>query len=203
MLLTGFAPGVKPPAREPGTVKKIPAGSKILLQVHYSKTAGEVEKDRSMIGLVFAKEPPLRESVTSLIANHYFRIPAGAETHRVTACWTAPQDIHLISAAPHMHRRGKAMEIKVFYPDGRSEVLLNVPRYDFSWQTIYKFKRSIAIPKGTRFMVTGYLDNSGRNKNNPDPTQAVRFGEPTYDEMMTGFIEYTVDGKSLKPAAAP
>jgi mono/diheme cytochrome c family protein len=202
MLLTGFAPGVKPPAREPGTVKKIPAGSKILLQVHYSKTAGEVEKDRSMIGLVFAKEPPQRESVTSQIANHYFRIPAGAENHRVTACWTAPQDIHLISAAPHMHRRGKAMEIKVFYPDGRSEVLLNVPRYDFSWQTIYKFKRSIAIPKGTRFMVTGYLDNSGRNKNNPDPTQAVRFGEPTYDEMMTGIIEYTVDSQSLKSAAA-
>src|SRR5262249_40388921 len=201
MLLTGFAPGVKPAPREPGTVKKIPAGSKILLQVHYSKTAGQVEKDRSMIGLVFAKEPPRRESVTYPIVNRYFRIPPGAENHPVTACWTAPQDIHLISAAPHMHVRGKAMEYKVFYPDGRSEVLLNVPRYDFSWQTIYKFQQPMAIPKGTRFMVTGYFDNSGRNKNNPDPARAVRFGEPTYDEMMTGFIEYTVDSQSIKPSA--
>src|SRR5262249_17772223 len=129
--------------------------------------------------------------------NRYFRISGGAENHRVTACWTAPQDIHLISATPHMHKRGKAMEIKVFYPDGRSEVLLNVPRYDFSWQTIYKFKQSIAIPKRARFMWTVYLDNSVKNKTNPEPTLAVRFGEPTYDEMMTGFIEYTVDKQSL------
>jgi len=202
MLLCGFAPGVKPAIREPGAVKKIPAGSKIILQVHYSKTAGQVEKDRSMIGLIFAKQPPRKESFTHLIANRYFRIPPGAENHRVTACWTASQDIHLISAAPHMHKRGKAMEIKIFNPDGRSEVLLNVPRYDFSWQTVYKFEHSIAIPKGTRFMVTGYLDNSMKNKNNPDPALAVRFGEPTYDEMMIGIIEYTVDGQSLKPADA-
>ncbi len=202
MLLCGFAPGREPTNWEPGTVKKIPAGSKILLQVHYSKTAGQVEKDRSMIGLVFAKQPPRKELFTYPIQNRYFRIPPGAENHRVTACWTAPQDIQLIGAGPHMHKRGKAMEIKVFYPDGRSEVLLNVPRYDFSWQTFYNFKQSIAIPKGARFMVTGYLDNSVKNKNNPDPAQAVRFGEPTYDEMMIGSIAYTVDSQSLKPADA-
>jgi hypothetical protein len=95
------------------------------------------------------------------------------------------------------------MEIKVFYPDGRSEVLLNVPRYDFSWQTSYNFKQPMAIPKGTRFMVTGYFDNSAKNKNNPDPAQAVRFGDPTYDEMMIGWIEYSVNIQSLKTAAAP
>src|SRR5262245_11902106 len=120
MLLCGFAPDVKPETWEPGTVKKVPAGSKILLQIHYSKTAGQVEKDRSMIGLVFAKQPPRKELVTYPIANRYFRIPAGAENHRVTACWTAPQDIHLTSATPHMHKRGKAIEIKVFYPDRKS-----------------------------------------------------------------------------------
>jgi hypothetical protein len=102
-----------------------------------------------------------------------------------------------------MHKRGKAMEIKVFYPDGRSKVLLNVPNYSFSWQTRYNFKQPVAIPKGTRFMVTGYLDNSAKNRNNPDPTRAVRFGEPTYDEMMVSIIEYTVDSQSLKPSAAP
>ncbi|HEY7183622.1 MAG TPA: thiol-disulfide isomerase [Blastocatellia bacterium] len=202
MLLTGFAPGLKPAIWEPGAVKKIPAGSKITLQVHYSKTAGRVEKDRSMIGLIFAKQPSRKELFTYPIQNRYFMIPAGAENHRVTACWTAPHDIHLIGAAPHMRKRGKAMEYKVFYPDGRSEVLLNVPRYDFSLQTFYYFKQSIAIPKGARFMVTGYFDNSAGNKNNLDPDQEARFGEPTYDEMMIGWIEYTVDGQSLKQAAA-
>jgi mono/diheme cytochrome c family protein len=203
MMLAKFALGARPEIWEPGTVKKIPAGSKILLQVHYSRTSGRVEKDRSMIGLVFAKQPPRKELITRMVANNYFMIPADAENHRVTACWTAPQDIHLISAAPHMRNRGNAMEIKVFYPDGRSEVLLNVPRYSSSWQTTYNFKQSIAIPKGTRFMVTGYFDNSAKNKNNPDPQQEVRFGEPTYDEMMIAWIDYTVDGKSLKPPAAP
>jgi mono/diheme cytochrome c family protein len=203
MQLTAFVPGAKPAIWEPGMVIKIPAGSKILLQVHYSKTAGQVEKDRSTIGLIFAKQPPRKELFSHLISNNYFRVPSGAENHRVTACWTAPQDIHLIGAQPHMHNRGRAMEIKAFYPDGRSEVLLNVPRYDFSWQTFYLFKQSTAIPKGTRFMVTGYFDNSARNKKNNDPEQEVRFGEPTYDEMMIGLIEYSVDGQALKPAAAP
>ncbi len=143
-----------------------------------------------------------KELITYPISNNYFRIPPGAENHRVTACWTAQEDIHLTGARPHMHKRGKAMEFKVFYPDGRSEMLLNVPRYDFSWQTLYNFKQPLSIPKGTRFMVTGYLDNSAKNKNNPDPARAVRFGEPTYDEMMIGLIEYTVDSQSLKPAAA-
>src|SRR5262249_23678804 len=91
-----FSRAGKPASWEPGTVKKIPAGSKILLQVHYSKTAGQVEKDRSMIGLVFAKQPPRKELITRMISNNYFLIPAGAENHRVTACWTATQDIHLI-----------------------------------------------------------------------------------------------------------
>jgi mono/diheme cytochrome c family protein len=202
-MLTKFAPGARPEIWEPGTVKKIPAGSKILLQVHYSRATGQVEKDRSMVGMVFAKQPPRKELITRMIGNNYFRIPPGAENHRATACWTAPQDIHLIGAAPHMHNRGKAMEIKAFYPDGRSEVLLNVPRYDFSWQILYNFKQPVAIPKGTRFMVTGYFDNSAKNKNNPDPARAVRFGDPTYDEMMIGWIEYSVNIQSLNPAAAP
>jgi hypothetical protein len=77
-----------------------------------------------------------------------------------------------------------------------------VPRYDFSWQTIYYFRRPIAIPKGTRLMLTAHYDNSGRNKYNPDPKQAVRWGDPTYDEMLMGLFEYTIDNQSLETAAA-
>jgi mono/diheme cytochrome c family protein len=203
MILTEFLPGMKPAIWEPGTAKKIPAGSKIGLEIHYAKTTGKAEKDRTTVGLVFAKQPPQKELHTRMIQNLYFRIPPGAENHRVTACWTAPQDIHLVNAMPHMHNRGSAMEIKVVYPDGHSEVLLNVPRYFFSWQTSYNFKQPVAIPKGARFIVTGGFDNSAKNKNNPDPTQTVRFGEPTYDEMMIGWIEYSVDIQPPKPAAAP
>ena len=188
-----FSPGMDPTRWAPGIVKRIPARSKIILQVHYSKATGKVEKDGSTLGLVFARTPPAQLVITHQIANHYFRIPPGADNHEVTACWTTKEDIHLLRAAAHMHYRGKAMEIKAFYPDGRSEVVLNVPRYSFAWQTIYSFERPLAIPKGTRFLVTGHFDNSEKNKYNPDPTQAVRWGDPTYDEMLGGLIEYTVD----------
>ncbi|HEV2668503.1 MAG TPA: hypothetical protein VG324_26535 [Blastocatellia bacterium] len=201
MLLTGFAPGMNPWIWEPGTVKMIPAGSKIIFQVHYSKVAGSTQKDRSMIGLTFAKQPPQRQLVTLSISNNYFRIPPGAANHRVTACWTATEDIRLTAALPHMHVRGKAIDIKAFYPDGRSETLLNVPNYSFAWQTFYYFKQPLAIPKGTRLLITGYFDNSPKNKYNPDPTRAIRFGEPTYDEMMSIFIDYTIESQPLKPVA--
>ena len=85
------------------------------------------------------------------------------------------------------------MEYKVVYPDGRSEMLLNVPKYSFNWQMTYNPRELIHIPAGSKIEVTGYFDNSGRNKLNPDPTKAVRHGEPTYDEMMMGFMEYVIE----------
>ena len=201
-FLTGFAPGMNAGIMEPGTVKKIPAGSKILLQLHYSKVSGKVEKDRSMIGLVVAKTPADKNLYTRPIANTYFQIPAGADNHKVTSCWTTTEDIHLETLMPHMHLRGKAMRIEAFYPDAHSEVLLDVPNYSFSWQTVYYLKKPIALPKGTRIVVTGYFDNSAKNKYNPDPSQAVRFGEPTYDDMMIGWINYTVDKEHLRTETA-
>jgi hypothetical protein len=83
------------------------------------------------------------------------------------------------------------MEVRAVYPDGRTEVLLNVPKYDFSWQEIYRLKERKVIPKGTMVQITGYFDNSSRNKYNPDPARAVRWGEPTSDEMLSCFLEYT------------
>ena len=201
-LLAGYAPGMDAEIMQAGTVKKIPAGSTLLLQLHYSKVSGQVEKDRSMIGLVFAKEPPDKHLYTHGIANTYFQIPPGAGNHKVTACWVAKDDIHIQTIMPHMHLRGKAMEVRALYPDGRSDVLLNVPNYSFSWQTVYELGKPAAIPKGTRIVVTGYFDNSTNNKYNPDSTKTVRFGDPTYDEMMIGWINYTVDNQHLRNETA-
>ena len=201
-LLAGYAPGMNQAIWEPGMVKKIHAGSRIILQMHYSKVAGSIQKDRSSVGLIFARTPPQKELLTKGIANGYFLIPPGVERHRTTACWTAKEDLRIVTLMPHMHLRGIAMEYKAYYPDGRSEVLLNVPEYSFSWQTVYYAKKPIPIPKGTKIVVTGYFDNSTKNKFNPDPTKSVRWGEPTYDEMLIGWIDYTVDNKSLKPATA-
>jgi hypothetical protein len=200
-LLVGFAPGMPAGVMEAGSVKKIPAGSKLLLQLHYSKTTGKVEKDRSSIGLIFAKQPPDKHVYTHGIANVYFQVPPGADNHKVTSCWTTKEDIHLQTLMPHMHLRGKAMKFEAVYPDGHSEVMMDVPNYSFSWQTVYYLKKPVALPKGTKIVVTALFDNSTRNKYNPDPAQAVRFGDPTYDDMMIGWISYTVDKQHLRDTA--
>lgn len=192
-FLTAYAPGSDHGEWKPGTAKRIPAGATIRFQVHYSKVAGSVQKDRSMIGLVFAKQPPEKLMRTRAVANVFFEIPPNAERHKVVAAWKPSLDITLYSLMPHMHYRGVAMEYKVFYPDGRSDVLLNVPAYSFNWQMAYRPQSPIHIPAGSRIQVTGYFDNSAKNKFNPDPAQAVRQGEPTYDEMMMGFMDYTAE----------
>lgn len=201
-LLAGYAPGMNQAIWEPGTVKKIPAGSKIMFQMHYSKVAGSIQNDRSSIGLIFAKAEPKKLVHTVGISNNAFLIPAGADNHKVTACWVAQNDTRIVNFMPHLHLRGKAVEYKATYPDGKTEILLNIPQYDFNWQTVYYFKEPKLIPKGTRIMVTGYFDNSTRNKFNPDPTKIVRYGEPTYDEMMIGWMDYTADNELAKPSVA-
>ncbi|MBK8313198.1 MAG: hypothetical protein IPL01_03790 [Acidobacteria bacterium] len=201
--LVGYAPGNVVQPWEPGTVKKIPAGSSVIFQIHYSKVAGEVQKDRSSVGMIFAKGPAKKEVYMSGVSNPFMKLEPNKDNQRVSACWTADRDIHIISLTPHMHVRGTAQRIEAIFPDGKSQILLNVPTYSFAWQTTYLLTEPMQIPKGTKFLVTSVFDNSSKNKYNPAPDKTVRWGDPTYDEMMIGFIEYTVDSQTLnKPAKA-
>ena len=196
-FLAAYAPGHNPDAWEPGTAKKIPAGATIRFQVHYSKVAGAEVKDRSMIGLLFAKEKPQKVLATRAIANMFFKIPAQADKHKVTAEWTAWRDTTVYTLMPHMHYRGAGMEYQVTYPDGKTELLLKVPNYSFAWQTGYSLKAPKLLPKGSKVTVTGYFDNTAKNKFNPDPAKEVRYGEPTYDEMMIGFMDYATEWPAM------
>jgi mono/diheme cytochrome c family protein len=188
-LLSAYAPGRNADVYPNGTAKLIPAGSNLIFQMHYAKTTGSPESDRTSIAFSFAKQPVQKQIETLLVVNNLFAVPAGAENHEANACMTTRRDYELVNYMPHMHVRGKAMKYEVLYPDGKREMLLNVDRYNFNWQTLYKLKSSVAIPKGARLMVTGIFDNSAKNKLNPDPTKIVRFGEPTYDEMLVGFFD--------------
>jgi mono/diheme cytochrome c family protein len=191
-ILSVYAPGREADVWPPGTARRIPAGSNIILQMHYSKPPGGVESDRTGVAVVFAKTPVENMVGTRGIHNETFLIPPGAENHRVTACWTFQRDVRLISLMPHMHVRGKSMTYEAIYPDGARQILLSVPRYSFHWQTLYELKTPLEIPAGTKVMVTAGYDNSGHNHHNPDPSKAVRNGSATSDEMMIGFVNYTV-----------
>jgi hypothetical protein len=193
-MLVNWAVGEDAPIHMPGTAKRIPAGSTLIFQVHYT-TNGKPGRDRSRIGLVFAKEPPQREIRTGLISNALFAIPPGAGDHHVEAEATFSEDVKIWSMHPHMHLRGKDMTYTATYPDGRSEILLRVPKYDFGWQTDYWLAQPLSVPKGTKIRVSAHFDNSSANRANPDPSATVRWGDQTWEEMMIGFFTYTVEGR--------
>ena len=168
----------------------IKKGSNIVFQMHYT-TNGTPTKDRTKIGFVFAKEPGKKMLVTGNAMNVRFAIPAGDGNHEVKASKTFTEDVLITSFMPHMHVRGKAFSYTATYPDGRSELLLNVPNYDFNWQHTYLPKAPIRLPKGARLDCVAAFDNSSKNKYNPDPTMTVRWGDQTWEEMMIGWFTYT------------
>jgi hypothetical protein len=204
-LLSGYAPGKQVDVWPAGTAKRVPAGATIMFQMHYSAFRGSLpkaEKDRTRIGLIFAKEPPDKVIMTAGAANLMFKIPAGADNHEVTACQTLPADIQVLSYMPHMHLRGKDMKYEVVYPDGRRETLLWVPKFSFNWQTMYFLKKPLTLPKGSKVIVTAHFDNSAKNKYNPNPKIDVRWGDPTYDEMMIGWMDLLIPNLAKKPDTA-
>jgi hypothetical protein len=190
-LLGALSPGNTPFVAQPGTAKLIKAGSNLVFQMHYTPS-GKVTKDRSLVGLKFAKGPVEKVITTTASWNPRFEIPPQAANHEVSANWVADEEIEIISFMPHMHLRGKDYLYRAVYPDGRSEILLSVPRYDFGWQVYYYPKRPIRLPKGAKIETIAHYDNSTKNTQNPDPTKPVRFGEQTWEEMMNGFFDYTV-----------
>ena len=191
-LLVGFAPGEDPAIFRPGFGRKIPAGSNLLFQIHYTPN-GTPAKDITTVGLIYAKTPVQHTVVTRPVLQTAFEIPAGDPNYEVTSSFTFNESAQLYSFMPHMHLRGKDFEYKAVFPDGTSKILLSVPRYDFSWQTYYVLKDPIAVPKGTRIECVAHFDNSTNNKYNPDPTKVVRWGDQTWEEMMIGWMSFVYD----------
>jgi mono/diheme cytochrome c family protein len=199
--LGGITPNKTGVVFSPGTARLIKAGSDIVFQMHYT-TNGEATQDQTSIGLVFAKEPPTRTLVTGNALNARFVIPAGDPNHEVKSSTTLKEDVHLTALMPHMHFRGKDFTYTAVYPDGHSEVLLSVPKYDFNWQLTYVLRDPIALPKDTRLDCVAHFDNSTKNKYNPDPTKDVRWGDQTWEEMMIGWFTYTRDAQQNESAVA-
>lgn len=193
-FLVGTAPGDMPLELPPGYARKIPAGSTLIWQMHYTPT-GKEETDRSEVGLVLykGKEPPKGIALTKGISNRFFKIPAGADAHKVESQFTFNRDATLLSFMPHMHLRGKDFEYTAIFPDGTREVLLSVPKYDFNWQSTYRLAQPRHMPKGTKIHCVAHFDNSPNNPANPDPSKAVLWGDQTWEEMMIGWIDFTYD----------
>ncbi len=159
--------------------------------MHYTSN-GAAQLDRSRVAMVFAKQPPTERVINTFVYNPDLHIPPQEENHRVDATVQVLQDIKVQSFFPHMHVRGKAMEYRVTFPNGETELLCSVPKYDFNWQMTYQLEKPVTLPKGTKILVSAWYDNSPNNGANPNPFQDVYWGEQTWEEMLAGFMDFVV-----------
>jgi mono/diheme cytochrome c family protein len=200
--LVGYAPGQPPDIFEHGQAKLVPAGSDIVLEVHYMPE-GKATTDQSSVGLVFAKEPPKERVMTLTAINEDFKIPPGDPNYEVDSSFTVRHEVTLLGMHPHMHTRGKDMQYRLVFPNGETRTILNVPRYNWHWQLWYNLAEPIKLPTGTRIECTAHFDNSANNPENPDPTKTVIWGQQSFDEMMVCFFNFAfpanVSAKEILP----
>ena len=199
-------PGYRAEPFPAGMAKRIPAGHEIVFQMHYTPIGTE-QTDLSSLGMIFADPETITHEVRTLSAvTNEFVIPPGASNHRVEADTSeATFASKLLTMMPHMHLRGKAFKYELLYPDGKSEVLLDVPQYDFNWQTSYQLASHVDLPKGAKIHCVGHYDNSEENLNNPDASQTVVWGDQTWDEMFIGYFDvaFPIDSESDLPFPPP
>lgn len=195
----GYVPGNATRVYRPGTAIKLPAGSTLVFQMHYT-TTGTATTDRTKIGFIFSKTPPATPLVGTVLANGGLHIAAGDANARVDAEMTVNRDMYLWSLLPHTHVRGRRWIYEATFPDGRTQTLLSVPNYDFDWQNEYAYKEPIKLPKGTVLHATAWYDNSAANKSNPDPTKDVWWGDQTFEEMMFTGVLLSLDPPPISNA---
>lgn len=208
-FLAAYVPGHRTPHYPKGMAKFIPAGSQLAFQLHYTPI-GTPQKDLSRLGLTFAEPDESIEQVvvTQQASNHKgLVIPPNDDNFKVEAQSSkAPVDVQILAFMPHMHLRGKSFRYEARFPDGKSATLLDVPQYDFNWQTAYRAAKPISMPKGAYLHCVAHFDNSENNLANPDPTKTVRWGDQTWNEMMIGYFDVAIPTEVLglgdsKPAS--
>ncbi|MDI1311402.1 histidine kinase, partial [Prosthecobacter sp.] len=184
-----YVPGNTHQVYPEGFARKLPAGATVSFQIHYTPN-GKATEDTMRMGLLFSKTPPKYVIHTTALPNARISIPPGKADHVEVAQRKLPTDVNVMAWMAHMHVRGKAFKFEVTLPDGKTETLLDIPKYDFNWQLRYDYTVPHFLPRGSTVKITAVYDNSAGNPANPDPTKTVRWGQQTFDEMMIGYMEH-------------
>jgi hypothetical protein len=194
--LGGWAPGTRPLEMPDGVAFKLPAASRVVMQVHYHPHASEPQPDRTQYGIYYSSDPSPKEMRILPLINDTFTIPPNDSHYKVDAVFPllTPIPLKLWFIAPHMHLLGKSMTVEVKRPNEPSECLIEIDDWDFNWQGAYRYIQPIDIPIGSRLAATAFYDNSIANPKNPNtPPKAVSWGEATTDEMCLAFLGVTIE----------
>lgn len=191
--LVAYVPGMRVEPFPKGMAKRIPAGSKLIFQVHYTPVGTE-QFDESKLALIYADPDEVtHEVLTTSCVQSSIEIPRNDDNHvEVAHSHVRLNNYDLLSMMPHMHLRGKSFKYELLVPGEEPKTLLDIPEYDFNWQTQYKLASPISLPTGSRIRCTAHYDNSENNPFNPDPNEVVRWGEQTWEEMMIGYFDIAV-----------
>jgi predicted Zn finger-like uncharacterized protein len=188
------APGSNYLVFPPGHAKRIPKGAQLVLQMHYTPN-GTATKDQSRLGVILAEEPVEYEVQTYAIGTTDILVKAGDPNYKKTYTEPIDNDVIISALMPHLHMRGKSFVMDAITPDGKTQTLISLPRWDFNWQYQYQLAEPIALPKGSKISVTAVWDNSDKNPNNILPPVDVGFGEQTFDEMFIGYVNFIIPKK--------
>jgi hypothetical protein len=178
LVLGTWMPGQRIVTLLEGAGRLLPAGSRIVVNIHY-RSSDEAAEDRSEVGIYFTKTLPRKLVQEVAVANPDTVIPAGAQFHQVKASFTAQNDFEAVAIRPWVNPLIVSFQATAYRPDGSEEVMIWTRGYGFDWQPTYYFKGAVALPKGTRIEIIAYFDNSDGNRNNPnDPPKQVRWADP-------------------------
>jgi thiol-disulfide isomerase/thioredoxin len=194
-ILGVWTPGVTPRYLPQEMGVPMPSRGDLLMQLHLHPT-GREEKDRSSVGLYFAKKPVSRVvSRTPLVTGTIvLDVPAGADSHEVRTSVTLPTDVSIISVLPHMHLVGKSMKVTARLPSGEEQPLIWIKDWNFYWQDNYVYKSPVHLPSGTVLEMVSSYDNSAENPLNPSsPPKRVLFGNGSNDEMCFALFQVVAD----------
>ncbi|MBX3443494.1 MAG: redoxin domain-containing protein [Planctomyces sp.] len=207
IFLAAYVPGLRSRPVHENIAKRIPAGSKLKFQMHYTPN-GTAQEDLSRVGFLFADPDAVtHEVITTEAANVRLALQPNQRNQEVRArSAKAARDVQVLSLSPHMHLRGQAFRFELERPDGSRETLLDVPHYDFNWQTSYLLAEPLTVPAGSRIVCRALFDNSEQNLANPDPSKKVYWGEQSWEEMMIGYFDIMTPRDATKltaPAVTP
>lgn len=167
----------------------VPAGGALNFQMHYTPF-GKESTDTSKIGFYFMDKAPELVKRQVIIADPTLLIKPNTQRHHERAYVQFPAAVQLFASQPHAHYRGYASKITAIYPDGKEQVVLNMPKYDFNWQREYIYKDLINLPAGTKLVADYWYDNSDLNPANPDPNKEIKWGEQSFEEMLFTAVQF-------------
>ena len=222
--LLNYVPGGGFTQYGPGVAKRLSHDQYLSWGLHY-QASGKPEVDRHKLGIWDQKGELTHELITRRVGQTHIAeseemvataeygvrdgagnpgplipvIPANAGDWSLTGITAFQEAVTLYIVWPHMHLRGKDMTFLVTYPDGREEVILHVPNYDFNWQLQYELDPPINLPAGSTIKTVGHFDNSVKNRYNPAPEKEVYWAEQSWDEMFNGWMDYSIQSQELEP----